>query len=299
MRRLGQLSVSWRRNVATPGSPVDPAVAAAIDAADVVLALTGPHWAEGLTDDSDTVRQELEQAIARGTPVIPVLLDGAERATAASVPASLSGVPGTEPVAMSDGHWDADVERLVGILDAFGRRGRLRGISVPRKRWSISAALGIVGAILGIMSYFGYFDDPEVGSVAIEGRTANVALERHLRGARHLAKFYTEPGRTDGWVYRVRVELDRAEGDRYRLLWTLVQPTDETEIEPFVDRVGDDFAAGDAGGIHRVWTSCAPQPQANELFPFRVAVSLVRVGKPERPLATAISEVAECREREE
>jgi len=285
--------------VAKPGAPVDPAVAAAIDGADVVLALAGPRWAEGLTDDGDSVRLELEQAVSGGKPVIPVLIDGAERATAASVPASLSGLPGTEPVIVSDGHWDADVERLVGILRGFGPRGRLRGISIPRKRWSISGALGIVGAILGIMSYFGYFDDPEVGTVAIEGRTPNVALERHLRDARHLAKFYTEPGKTDGWVYRVRVGLDRAEGDRYRLLWTLVQPTVETEIEPLVDRVGDDFAAGDAPGIHRVWTSCAPQPQANEVFPFRVVVSLVRVGKPERPLATAIGEVAECREREE
>ena len=136
-----------------------------------MLALTGPRWAENLRDDGDSVRRELEQAVSGGTPVIPVLLDGAERATAASVPASLSGVPGTEPVTVSDGHWDADVDRLVGILGGFGRRDRLRGISLPRKRWSVTGALGIVAAILGIMSYFGYFDDPEVGTVAIEGRT--------------------------------------------------------------------------------------------------------------------------------
>src|SRR5262249_4945554 len=67
-----------------------------INQSDVVLAVIGPRW-EGplgdsrrrVDDPNDFVRIEIEQAIARGIPIIPLLVQGATMPSASSLAPSL------------------------------------------------------------------------------------------------------------------------------------------------------------------------------------------------------------------
>jgi uncharacterized membrane protein YgcG len=65
-----------------------------LETSDIFIAVVGPHWggAEGasrIREEADPVRVEVETALARGMPVIPLLVDGARMPTVAELPESL------------------------------------------------------------------------------------------------------------------------------------------------------------------------------------------------------------------
>src|SRR5262245_17340226 len=66
-----------------------------LESCDVLLAVVGPRWAglsaEGarIKDAADPVRVEVESALQRGLPVIPVLVDGARMPAASELPEAL------------------------------------------------------------------------------------------------------------------------------------------------------------------------------------------------------------------
>jgi len=111
----------------------DPAAIAAarIARADVVLALIGPHWTAGadgdgprLDDAVDPVRLELEAALARGLPVIPVLTQRAPMPALEQLPESLRSLAGERPYELIVAFWNDGVADLVERLDAI--EGELR-----------------------------------------------------------------------------------------------------------------------------------------------------------------------------
>ena len=67
---------------------------------DVLLAIIGPNWVDAraddgsrrLEDDNDFVRIEIATALARGIPVIPVLLEGTKVPRADQLPSDLKGL---------------------------------------------------------------------------------------------------------------------------------------------------------------------------------------------------------------
>jgi hypothetical protein len=66
-----------------------------LETSDILVAVVGPHWIGGsgdrgrIQDAADPVRVEVETALARGMPVIPVLVDGARMPSPSDLPETL------------------------------------------------------------------------------------------------------------------------------------------------------------------------------------------------------------------
>ncbi|MBN2119137.1 MAG: toll/interleukin-1 receptor domain-containing protein [Anaerolineales bacterium] len=97
---------------------------------DVLLAIIGDRWLEAsdatgarrLDDPADFVRIEIEAALERGIPVIPLLVRGAQMPVEASLPVSLRKLiyrNGIQVRADPDFHHDMD--RLIFALDRYVR----------------------------------------------------------------------------------------------------------------------------------------------------------------------------------
>ncbi|MGE3710812.1 MAG: toll/interleukin-1 receptor domain-containing protein, partial [Hyphomicrobiaceae bacterium] len=93
-----------------------------IDQCDVFLAVIGRGWVtaadaagnQRLADAGDFVRREIHSALARGIPVIPVLVDGASMPCEDQMPASLSPLRRRQAVEIRNGQFAADAARLSG-----------------------------------------------------------------------------------------------------------------------------------------------------------------------------------------
>ena len=107
-----------------PGEDFAEVIAAAVASCDVLLVLIGHQWltaagADGrrLADPGDFVRLEIEAALTRGVRVIPVLVDGARLPGNGELPPSLAGLLQQPPLALGPSQPDADVTRLLQVLD--------------------------------------------------------------------------------------------------------------------------------------------------------------------------------------
>lgn len=129
--------------------------------ADVVLAAIGPGWLEGsdgvrhIDDAGDPIRLELEAALARPIPVIPVLTQRSARPTAERLPESLQALAGEQSYELLVAFWEDGVRDLVARLAAIEgdllarERGLDEAIAAQRRlaRDAEDAAAGQVGAV--------------------------------------------------------------------------------------------------------------------------------------------------------
>jgi hypothetical protein len=107
-----------------PGLDFEAALQRAVGGASVMLAVVGPRWADvgdaqgrrRLDDPQDTVRREIEAALAARIPVIPVLVEGARMPAAEALPASLAGFARCQAFGLGDAGWHDDVARLAALL---------------------------------------------------------------------------------------------------------------------------------------------------------------------------------------
>ncbi|MGH6622879.1 MAG: toll/interleukin-1 receptor domain-containing protein, partial [Burkholderiaceae bacterium] len=96
---------------------------------DLLLAVIGPQWlavvgpnGRRLDDPSDFVRIEIEAALARNIPVIPVLVGGAELPAERELPASLAALTYRNGMAVRpDPDFHRDMDRLITGLEAHHR----------------------------------------------------------------------------------------------------------------------------------------------------------------------------------
>jgi TIR domain-containing protein len=140
-------------------------IAEKLSRCDAVLAIVGPNWmardAEGrsrLDDADDYVRYEIETALKRRIPVIPVLVQQAEMPNAAQLPESLREFTFRNATRIRpDPDFQNDIERLIGGLRGgslarhatstmAGRRSRARLTALTTLL--ILAELGQVGVFL-------------------------------------------------------------------------------------------------------------------------------------------------------
>lgn len=92
---------------------------------DVVLAVIGARWfgaQDGgkarIDEESDPVRVEIETALARGAPVIPVLVDGAKMPDAAALPQSFGTFAFLNAAEVATGRdFDGQIGRLIAAID--------------------------------------------------------------------------------------------------------------------------------------------------------------------------------------
>ena len=97
-----------------------------------VLVIVGQHWLEARDDSGarrldsrdDFVRIEIETALARGVPVIPVLVAGASMPTSEQLPESLAAFAFRQGTAVRpDPDFHRDMDRLVASLMPLARNG--------------------------------------------------------------------------------------------------------------------------------------------------------------------------------
>jgi hypothetical protein len=146
-KRLGRGSVFRDVLDIAPGADFVAAIRQRLGGAQTVLVLIGPRWAGGDTpgarridDAQDIVRLEVQEALASGAHVIPVLLPGATMPGEAELPDALRPLARRNAMNLGDTHWGADIERLVTSI-----------VVTPPRRiwpWALGAAL-LAAALVG------------------------------------------------------------------------------------------------------------------------------------------------------
>jgi uncharacterized membrane protein HdeD (DUF308 family) len=92
---------------------------------DVMLAVIGPGWAalsndgqSRLVDEADWVRIEIETALAKDIPVIPVLLNGAPMPKVRDLPETMQDLAFRQAAPLDLGRdFHAHMDRLIGVMD--------------------------------------------------------------------------------------------------------------------------------------------------------------------------------------
>jgi hypothetical protein len=224
---FGRNNVVMDVDPAPYGGNLAHAVDASVATCDALVVLIGQHWlavtGEGLHDPDDYVRLGLESALARGTLVIPVTVDGARMPVNGELPPSLASMAGQPAFEVGLRSFDADTGQLMRVLDqsiaerqatqlgaATGTPGltpapRSAGPSTPvpgplpfstkpmppRRRFGtpaiIGSAAGVViiaaAAVFVSMSRGGHSAPPASGSSASSSGTSPSAVSTHRGSA--------------------------------------------------------------------------------------------------------------------
>jgi formylglycine-generating enzyme required for sulfatase activity len=116
-----------------------------VDKCELLLALIGAGWVDAadprtgkrrLDDENDFVRIEVREALKRGIPVVPVILEGARMPEASELPADLSKLIRRQAEFVEFRTFDTDVARLIdrlGITDPSKRDPKPEPDSVVRE----------------------------------------------------------------------------------------------------------------------------------------------------------------------
>ena len=110
-----------------PGTDFTAVVRDAVDRADVVLAVIGKGWlsassqtgARRLDEAHDWVSLEVGTALKHGTPVIPVLVDGARMPDRADLPESLTDLASRQAISLDHESFAADCSRLIETIEGL------------------------------------------------------------------------------------------------------------------------------------------------------------------------------------
>jgi hypothetical protein len=114
----------------------------------VQVAVIGPRWLDiampdgrrRLDDPDDFVRLEIEAALQRSIPVVPVLVDGGKMPRADELPESLRELATHNAIPIRrNPDFDDDVQRLIAAIRTLSRR---------KQKWEISAILALIQAIV-------------------------------------------------------------------------------------------------------------------------------------------------------
>jgi hypothetical protein len=147
-RHFGRENVFRDVEGIAPGNDFTDALDAAVARCEVLLVLIGDTWlvernvdgSRRLDDTRDFVRLEIETALRRGIPVLPVLLEGATMPRASELPESIAALTRHQAIEISDTRWDYDFRRLVQAIAS------LTG-TAPRRRRRLVLAAFAAGAI--------------------------------------------------------------------------------------------------------------------------------------------------------
>ena len=156
-QRLGAGAVFRDIDDIQPGADFEAVIARGLDQVRAVLVVIGPGWLDAAVDGQrrldradDFVRREVEQALASGKPVVPVLVGGATMPAANALPVALRGLANRQALVLGDASWSADLARLEAVLAQWVAPPAV-SVSSPRRRWLaavVVAGVAIAGALL-------------------------------------------------------------------------------------------------------------------------------------------------------
>ena len=149
-QRLGAGAVFRDVDDIQPGADFEAVIARGLDQVRAVLVVIGPGWLDAAVDGQrrldradDFVRREVEQALASGKPVVPVLVGGATMPAANALPIALRGLANRQALVLDDASWSADLARLGAVLTQWVAPPAASARS-PRRRWLVALlALGL------------------------------------------------------------------------------------------------------------------------------------------------------------
>lgn len=129
-KEFGRGSVFMDIHTIAGGEDFRVRLEAALKKCHVLLALIGPRWMEGerLHNPDDFVRLEIERALSRGLPVIPLLIDGVNMPSVDNLPPSIAPLTQQQALPIESGrgfpsHMDRlvrDLKRLLGTRLSSG-----------------------------------------------------------------------------------------------------------------------------------------------------------------------------------
>jgi hypothetical protein len=185
VQRYGKHSVFRDIDSIPFGTDFRKVVNDALQDADALIAIVGPHWSGGeslasarINKDDDFVRIEIETALQRNIPLIPVLVDGAIMPQAAELPESLRQFSFHNAAVIDSGrNFDTDVERLLRSIDSLFKgklthHGALDGRN--RSRYALIATVVGILMITALTIYFFYKVDRS-RTVSLENRASTSA----------------------------------------------------------------------------------------------------------------------------
>lgn len=140
----------------------------ALQNSDILLAIVGPKWTGPLrggtrriNEETDQVRIEIETALQKAIPVIPVLVGGSKAPKPQQLPASLKDFAFLNAPRVDSGQdFDVHVDRLIRDMDAILETRRP---AAHERRWIVPAAMAAAAALLiaiGAAAYFAFSTRP-------------------------------------------------------------------------------------------------------------------------------------------
>jgi hypothetical protein len=117
--RFGDALIFRDREI-PPGEDFTKLLRDTLNSTDVALAVIGPRWVDCRNPDGqrrldvadDWVRLEIETTLARGIPVVPVLVGGALMPSSTDLPESLAEFSRRQAFPLSDLRWRDEIEEL-------------------------------------------------------------------------------------------------------------------------------------------------------------------------------------------
>jgi hypothetical protein len=158
-RRFGKSQVFLDIDTIDPGTDFVQVLQSSLKETAAVLVVIGPRWTS-LRDESgvrrldsphDFVRLEVEAALGRNVPVVPVLVQGATMPRTEDLPASLAPLVTRQAVGLDHAEFHDDAERLCDRLETVMGGGRSAGLSQVRGWWPAAALVAAIA--IGLAGY--------------------------------------------------------------------------------------------------------------------------------------------------
>ena len=185
-----------------------------VAASQVLIAVIGREWedrrADGtrrIDDPSDFVRLEIEAALARGIPVVPVTVEGRPMPGPGELPPSLQPLVRHNALDLSDSRWDYDVGRLIHGLGRLGVRPETN-----RRRVAILAggALAVIGVVAAIASLLAGRDGGSSGSSTVAAAAFSDDFADNAAGWLTGTKFHCTHD-VAGGLYQMAVDVQNGD----------------------------------------------------------------------------------------
>jgi hypothetical protein len=179
--RFGKSAVFFDIETIPGGSDFRKELNERLQKSDVVLAIIGPNWLGAtdrdhsrLSNRDDYVRLEIEGALEKSIPVIPVLIDGVPMPAVDDLPASIRGLAVRQAVQLDSGlNFNVDVRRLIRAIE------QRTGYKARRQRYVLVALIltGVAALIAGALLFSQrIFDRPNGEAEALAITECKAAL---------------------------------------------------------------------------------------------------------------------------
>ena len=151
-RRFGAAQVFLDIDTIEPGADFVRVLQQSLQQTAVMLVVIGPRWtslvaADGsprLHDPADFVRMEVEAALTRGIPVVPVLVQGATLPRKEDLPPSLAPLTTRQAFALDHAEFNDDAKRLGDRLAKVIEGDRQLPTSTVRRLWPAAAIVAVL-----------------------------------------------------------------------------------------------------------------------------------------------------------